>query len=127
MAMLAYELLLTRIASVLLTNHYVFLVLGVALLGISAGAILEYWLAQRQDRLIDLTTGMWLVGSAGVLVLALVLILKVGPYAGLLVLAVSAALPFVVSGLILSRLFRVAAGLTGILYAADLAGAATGG
>jgi hypothetical protein len=32
LAMLAYELLLTRIASVLLTNQYVFLILGVALL-----------------------------------------------------------------------------------------------
>ena len=69
---------------------------------------------------------MWLVGSAGVLVLALVLILKVGPYAGLLVMAVSAALPFTVSGLILSRLFRAAPGLTGSLYAADMAGAAAG-
>lgn len=64
--------------------------------------------------------------SAGVLVLALVLILKVGPYAGLLVMAVSAALPFTVSGLILSRLFRAAPGLTGSLYAADMAGAAAG-
>jgi predicted membrane-bound spermidine synthase len=72
-AMLAYELLLTRIASVLLTNQYVFLILGVSLLGISAGAILEYWLAQRQDRRIDLATGVWLIGSAGALVLALVL------------------------------------------------------
>ena len=126
LAMLAYELLLTRIASVLLTNQYVFLILGVALLGISAGAILDYWLVQGQDRRIDLGSGVWLTGSAGVLVLALVLILKVGPYAGLLVLAVSAAMPFAVSGLILSRLFRLAAGLTGILYAADLAGAAAG-
>ena len=50
MAMLAYELLLTRIASVLLTNQYVFLILGVALLGISAGAILDYWLPQGQNR-----------------------------------------------------------------------------
>ena len=124
LAMLAYELLLTRIASVLLTNQYVFLILGVALLGISAGAILDYWLAQGQDRRIDLGSGVWLTGSAGVL--ALVLILKVGPYAGLLVLGVSAAMPFAVSGLIHSRLFRLAAGLTGILYAADLAGAAAG-
>ncbi len=47
-AMLAYEIVLTRIASVLLTNKYTFLVPGMATLGISAVAVCEYTVAGRQ-------------------------------------------------------------------------------
>ena len=126
MAMLAYEILLTRIASVLLSSQYVFLILGVALLGISAGAIVDYSLATREDRSTESVPGAWLSWSAGILVLAILSILKLGADGGLPILAASAALPFAVSGLILSRLFRLATEISGVLYAADLAGAAAG-
>ena len=126
MAMLAYEILLTRIASVLLTSQYVFLILGTALLGISAGAIVEYWLARRRDQPTEPAPAIWLSWGAGALVLAILLVLKLGAHGGLLTLSLSAALPFAVSGLILSRLFRLSAATTGVLYAADLAGAAAG-
>lgn len=46
--MLAYEILLTRIASVMLTSQYIFfLIVGVFLLGISVGAIIKYVQARR--------------------------------------------------------------------------------
>ncbi len=125
-AMLAYEILLTRIASVLLTSQYVFLILGAALLGISGGAIVEFWLAKRPDRPAEPVPGIWLSWGSGVLVLAILLLLKLGAHGGLLTLSLSAALPFAVSGLIFSRLFRLSAATTGLLYAADLAGAAAG-
>lgn len=57
-AMLAYEILLTRIASVLLTSQYLFLIIGVSLLGISAGAILEYYLANRPERTTETSPGL---------------------------------------------------------------------
>lgn len=125
-AMMAYEILLTRVASLLLTNQYIFLILGVSLLGISMGAILEYYLVNRQKQAPEAKPGLWLCLSAGTLVLALIFILKVGADRGLLVIAFSAALPFAVSGFIFSRLFRLFIEMTGSLYAADLAGAAVG-
>jgi hypothetical protein len=126
MSTLAYEILLTRIASVLLTNQYVFLIVGLALLGISVGAIADYSLVGRQGSLAKSSPEIWLISSAGSLLFALLLILNFGPEMGLLILSVSASLPFVVSGFVLSRLFPLSSRLTGLLYAADLVGAAVG-
>ncbi len=126
MTMLAYDILLTRIASVLLINQFVFLVVGLSLLGVSAGAVAEYGLTVRRTHPTEPALGVWLSLAAGILVLAVFLIMKVGPEAGFLVLAVSAALPFAVSGFLFSRLFRLFSKMTGTLYAADLAGAAIG-
>ena len=126
--MLAYEILLTRIASVLLTNQYVFLIVGVSLLGISIGAVCEYFYSRRQSGSSERDNfpvlGILLTVLA--LVAAIILILKIGPTQGKTVVALSAALPFTASGFVFSRLFRLFTGLTGLLYAFDLFGAAVG-
>ncbi|MBU1706087.1 hypothetical protein KKG19_05185 [Patescibacteria group bacterium] len=123
--MLAYEILLTRIASVLLTSQYIFLVIGVSLLGISVGAILEYSLGRRSNLIQPGLPALGLT-AAVVLALSIFLILKVGANSGVMVLALSAALPFGVTGFVFARLFRLYTSLTGLLYAADLLGAAVG-
>ncbi len=125
-AMLAYEILLTRIASVLLTSQYLFLIIGVSLLGVSAGAVVEYYLANRADRKTGVSPGLWLSWSSVVLVISTGLVLIIGLEGGLFILALSAGLPFAVTGFILSRFFRLLTSMTGILYAADLTGAAAG-
>ena len=125
-AMLAYEILLTRIASVLLINPYTFMVLGMALLGIAAGAILEYGVARRSTISPVMNPGLWLGSSASVLMLTLVWLVKGNNIGGVFGLGLAAALPFMVSGAILARLFRLYPERTGNLYAADLAGAAAG-
>jgi Spermine/spermidine synthase domain len=124
--MLAYEILLTRIASVLLTSQYIFLIVGVSLLGISIGAIVEFVLARRSVLSGTTQPAIDVVPVSALLVLALVLLLKVGPDTGTSAIGIAAALPFAASGFVLSRLFRVGVKWTGILYAADLAGAAIG-
>ncbi len=136
--MLAYEILLTRIASVLLTNQYVFLIVGVSLLGISIGAVSEYFYSRRSSasfasvRPFEEGTGednfpvIGIVLTVLALVAAIILVLKVGPTQGKTVVALSAALPFAASGFVFSRLFRLFTRLTSILYAFDLFGAAVG-
>lgn len=125
-AMLAYEIVLTRMASVLLTNQYTFLVLGMALLGIAAGAICEYAIAVRHTPPHVVAPAMWLASTAMVLALTLVILVKSGTAGGLLVLGLAAALPFAMSGAVFARLFRLFPDNTGSLYAADFAGAAAG-
>ncbi len=126
--MLAYEILLTRIASVLFTNQYVFLIVGVSLLGISIGAILEHFLSRsRSDVSIEAafpTKGI--LSTVLALVIAVLLIIEVGPTQGVTVIAISAALPFAASGFVFARIFRLFASLTSLLYASDLFGAAVG-
>jgi hypothetical protein len=70
--MLVYEIVLTRIASVLLTNQYTLLVLGMALLGIAAGAILEYGRANLQTHRPAVAPRGWLGGAAMMLAHTLV-------------------------------------------------------
>lgn len=123
--MLTYEILLTRVASVLLTSQYIFLIIGVSLLGISVGAILEYLGAKRSNLTQPGLPALGLTAAA-VLALSIFLILKVGANSGLMVLALSATLPFGVSGFFFARLFRLYTSLSGLLYAADLLGAAVG-
>lgn len=124
--MLAYEILLTRVASVLLTSDHLLLVLGLALLGMALGAIIEYFTALRPEPRLTVMPGFWLAGNGVVVVAAIIALVTLGPGGGVAVLAVAAALPFAVAGLIFSRLFRIVPELTGTLYAADLLGAATG-
>ncbi len=126
--MLAYEILLTRIASVLLTNQYVFLIVGVSLLGISIGAVTGYFYSRRQSgsSTRDNFPVVGIVLTVLALVAAIILILKIGPTQGKTVVALSAALPFAASGFVFSRLFRLFSRLTSILYAFDLFGAAVG-
>ncbi len=126
--MLAYEILLTRIASVLLTNQYVFLIVGVSLLGISIGAVIEYFYSRRRADNSDEDNFpvMGIVLTVLALVAAIILILKVGPTEGKTAVALSAALPFAGSGFVFSRLFRLFPRLTSLLYAFDLFGAAAG-
>lgn len=124
--MLGYEILLTRVASVLLTSDHLFLVLAFALLGLSVGAIVEYFIALRPARSAEITPGLWLSGNGAVMVMAILALVNLGPGGGVVVLAMAAALPFASAGLIFSRLFRLFPALTGSLYGADLFGAAAG-
>ena len=126
--MLAYEILLTRIASVLLTNQYVFLIIGVSLLGISIGAVIEYFYSRKRADNSDEDNFpvIGIVLTVLALIAAIILILKVGPTEGKTIVALSAALPFAASGFVFSRLFRLFTGLTSLLYAFDLFGAAVG-
>lgn len=135
--MLGYEILLARIASVLLTSDHLFVVLSLALLGLAAGAIIEYFLAagaapgspepsSGTPVAAVVGPGWWLAWNGLVLILATLALVGLGPRGGLGVLVPAAALPFVVAGLILSRLFRVFAEMTAVLYGADLLGAAAG-
>lgn len=131
--MLAYEIMLTRVASVLLTNQYVFLIIGVSLLGISIGAIIEYFIARNKNesaeaasRVNDTFPAIGIMLTVLSLAAAILLILKVGPSLGTLAIASSAALPFAASGFVFSKIFRVYTQHTSILYGADLFGAAAG-
>ncbi len=124
--MLAYEILLTRIASVLLTSQYIFMIVGISLLGISVGAIIEYFLARRNALSQQQPTNIDILPVSVLLVLAVFFVLKVGPDLGAGAIGLAAALPFAASGFVFARLFRVGVKWTGILYATDLAGAAIG-
>ncbi len=124
---LAFEVILTRLFSLIFQYHYVFLVVSLAILGLSIGAAGGY-VARR----FNLTTGgrNALTGSALLLALVfpLVALLLAGHNsANLTVLVVGVAmLPFLLLGWINALVYARFAERSNLLYGADLIGAALG-
>jgi len=124
----AYQVMLTRLFSVIFQYHFVFLIVSVAIAGLSAGAALAT-LARRKKRE---AVAEWRLLTIAALLLALLLVavsvvLALLPSASLVWLVLSAALlPYITIGFLMALIFARFAPLSGVLYAADLIGGATG-
>ncbi len=124
---LAFEVLLTRLFSLLFEYHYVFVATSLAICGLGLGGAGGAWLLARPARV-----GRFLRPSRLLIALALTLVLdsllfSLVPWAGAVYLQAALALPpFILVGLLLSTLFAARAADSARLYAADLLGAAVG-
>jgi SAM-dependent methyltransferase len=134
-ASLLFELLLTRLFSVVLWYHYALAVISLAMLGIGAGGV---WLSVRLERfpperlraqLAACALGFGLAAPGGTLV-----ILGITPIPGLSVASLvalsiqllAAAAPFFAVGLAVGLALTHRTEIAGRLYGADLAGAGLG-
>ena len=129
---IALELLVTRIFSVTLHYHYAFMVVSLAMLGISAGGLWAFLAPAaaapeaEERRLAGAAIGF---GVSAVAATLLHLFLPHGllPMAlYLLVNFVAFAVPFTFVGAFLALVFRADAARIGTLYMVDLVGAALG-
>jgi spermidine synthase len=122
---LAFEVLLTRLFSLLFEYHYVFVATSLAICGLGLGAAWGAWLLARNSTSI-LRPGRIMVALA----LALVfdsLVFSLLTWAGaVFVQAILALPPFVLVGLLLATLFTSRSAESARLYASDLLGAAVG-
>lgn len=122
---LAYEIALTRIFSVLFRSPLVFLILSIAVCGLGLGSFLAAR-GNADDREDALAAPA--LAFAVLLALPLVLLLTVGRslVAGAhgVGVALLTSLPYLAAGLLLSRVFRRYPEQAGRLYFCDLAGAA---
>src|SRR5690606_19767431 len=130
---LALQILLTRILSVVLSYHFVFAVVSLAMLGLGAGALLVhlYLRARPSAALLPLPplAVLGALATLATLVLpeAITLIARIAPGTGALPWYLLAmAPPFLLSGAALALAFRAWPTSSGRLYAADLTGAALG-
>ncbi len=132
-AALLLELALTRLFSVVLFYHYAFLAISVALLGLGAGGVFAYVQRRRLrvwpvDRLAAGISLLWCCITPA----ALEVILRVpvdlqfdgGNFRRLTVLYFSAAVPFFLTGVLVSTIFARNPGYLSRLYGADLCGGA---
>lgn len=137
-SVLVLEVALTRVFSVMLWNHYTFLVISMALLGFGAAGSL---LSVRRPASDEATVRRFLsrcCAAFGIMTLLCVMAvtrLDVEPTlllresagtAKLGLLYLLAAVPFFFAGLAICRLFTVSAGQINTLYFADLVGAGVG-
>ncbi|MBP1655916.1 MAG: spermine synthase [Bacteroidetes bacterium] len=123
-SVLCFEIVSTRIASVIFVQDYAFIILSLALLGIGSGGVFSYY---RVGTAVDLR------GVAGRAALALGVSLCIfaaavtglsitNQFAFLLLLFI----PFFASGIAYAQIYRAFSTLSFALYASDLSGAAVG-
>ncbi|HJW75603.1 MAG TPA: hypothetical protein VJ787_08035, partial [Thermoleophilia bacterium] len=130
LAVLAFEVALTRVFSVMLSYHFVFAIISVAMLGLGVGGLLyRRWGSPVPDR------ALWIGGQVFALSIAtsVALILTLPIYdsqalAGVRfwVYVALAAVPFTAAGFTVAGLFQRFSPRSSIIYGADLLGAAAG-
>jgi hypothetical protein len=133
-ASLAYEITLLRIFSITLWYHFVFMVISIAMLGIGAsGTLLSLAPGMKETRFIPLYA--LLIGISMPLAYLAANQVPFDParlswdrlqvlYMGCYALVLS--LPFLCFGLLMASAFSHMSGKSGLVYAADLTGAAMG-
>lgn len=119
------EIGLTRLYSVLLFYHSVFLVLAVALLGLGLGGALISFIPDRERRASEYCAGAGMLAALGALATALVSV-RLMPAGASLAHGAVALVPFLCVGMAMPLLFTAAPQITARLYGADLVGAAVG-
>ncbi len=131
LSVLVFEIALTRIFSVLLRFHFVFLAVSLAICGLGIGGLVDFLIRRRWPRTTD--SSSFLAGCAllfSLLTPTGIILLLATPLAGYLTsvgVITAACLPaFVAAGIFLSHAFARYASFSGHLYFADLLGAALG-
>ena len=132
-AALLLELALTRLFSVVLFYHFAFLAISIALLGLGAGGVFAYLRKTQLSRIGTRPLAAWLCGlNAVVIPFVLEIVLHVpvslelswNNLLKLTVLYLSAAIPFLLTGVLFSVVFARETRTITRLYGADLLGGA---
>lgn len=119
------EIALTRVYSLVLFYHFVFLVIGLSMLGLAAGGVLAWRLASS-SRWGPGAASRWAAICSAATAMSTVLIVVVAPAGELITLSLLASLAFVLIGSTTAVLLAQYPHSTGRVYAADLVGAALG-
>jgi predicted membrane-bound spermidine synthase len=131
-SMLAYEITLARLLSVLILYHFVFAIVSLALLGLGLGGIFVY-LFRRQP-----VTSEKRFGSLALLAslislsipISAILMIQIGflnsETSSILFYCVLLFFPFFFTGILLAEVFRTFPEISARVYGADLVGAALG-
>ena len=135
MALLAFELVVTRLFSVILWNHFAFLAISVALFGLGVAGMAVYLLPSlfRPERAVDHLCAcallfppvLW-VAVAGLCALPIRMDFSRQMFTFLAIVFFTAALPFAVGGLVIALALTHWPRQVNRIYAFDLVGSALG-
>lgn len=127
LSLFSYEILLTRLFSVILSHNLVFLVVSFAILGNGLGGIFTYRQLSKNSK-IDIKV---LISKLSIVLfisifLTIIIIYKM-PYINIYsIYALIGIIPFVIGGSILSIIFKEFANVSSKVYFMDLVGSAIG-
>ncbi len=120
---LVWEITLTRLASVVLSYHFAFVAVSLAIFGLGLGAALVYALPERRARGLAVPAAACAALAFPLVALLTPAVAATGSIGGLVALAL---LPFLVLGVVMAAVFRAYAAVATLVYGADLAGAGLG-
>ncbi|MEK6679205.1 MAG: hypothetical protein AABY39_07285 [Nitrospirota bacterium] len=124
-SLLLLEITFARLSSVILSYHYVFLVLSTAMFGLGMGGLAAYYLADKPEN-----GNKYLTVSCVLFVVfipILILLMTWLPYiSNIFFYAFLMFIPFFFAGILLAVIFRLYPEESSRLYAADIFGAAAG-
>ena len=124
-SLLLLEITFTRLSSVILSYHYVFLVLSTAMFGLGMGGLAAYYLADKPEN-----DNKYLTASCALFVILIpisIILMAWLPYiSNIFFYAFLMFVPFFFAGVLLAVIFRLYPEESSRLYAADIFGAAAG-
>jgi predicted membrane-bound spermidine synthase len=128
-SLIAFEIALSRLLSVLLSYHYVFVVLSLALLGLGMGGMFVHFF-RPQIKIQKRSFVLWGFLYSLAVPFSILLIIQVGsidhPQINLLISGVLLFVPFFFAGGLLAEVYRRFSSMSGRIYGVDLIGAAVG-
>ncbi|MEX0720465.1 MAG: hypothetical protein WD059_07340 [Balneolaceae bacterium] len=124
---LCFEIIATRISSVIFVNNYAFMILSLAILGLACGGIYAYYRLQpKTDSEIKVVIWKTITLLALSLLIFIAAVTKLPFIQNPFVYFFLLFLPFFFGGIFYARIFETFATESFKMYAADLAGAAFG-
>ena len=132
LSLIAFEITLSRLLSVLLSYHYVFIVLSLALLGLGVGGIFVHFLTpvpgRQYDRLflISLSSCLFSVAMSSSVLVIVHVSHSDRLHDNILFYCLVLSIPFLCGGLLLALLYRIFPHLGAKIYGVDLIGGAAG-
>ena len=123
-SVLCFEIISTRIASVIFVQDYAFITLSLALLGLGCGGVLSYYKIPSTGDFSKIAfRALFVLGVLlCVFITATIALSITNPFAFLLFVF----LPFVAAGVVYAQMYRARPAWSFSLYATDLSGAAVG-
>lgn len=128
MVTLMFEIAITRIFSVLLWYHFVFFIISIVLFGFGIGGLIVGWLAKKKHPVADWDNFLMKAAvTYGCSIPLSVLMLLYFPSPNIWgAYMLIALIPFIAGGIFSSAVFHRYSESSGVLYFADLSGAALG-
>jgi SAM-dependent methyltransferase len=123
-ALICFEILSTRVSSLIFATNYAFIIISLAILGIGCGGIFSYYKIEIKEKFREkLSKYILFVGLSFLFFILIVVEFNVTNFVIYSILLFS---PFFFAGIIYSQIYKNLSGLSFRLYAADLTGAALG-
>lgn len=119
-SLIGFEITLSRILSVLLSYHYVFVVLSLALLGLGLGGIFIHFFNR------SLSLAFFACLFSLTISLSVIFITQIGSMVHLLFYCFILFIPFFFAGVLLAKVYRMFSVISSKIYGVDLVGAAAG-